>query len=93
MPHDEREDVTASVAAEAVVEPLLLRDAERGRLLAVERTEPDPPRALLSELDGGADDPDDVDALPDGFDLLGSDQAAEQRRLRSLASQGEDPVA
>ena len=68
--HDQREDVPADAAAEAVVELFVLVDGERRRLFGVERAETDlfpaPPlqgRVLGGDLDDGRGLPDLVDDL------------------------------
>ena len=72
----EPDRVPALAAAEAVVEALRGRDAERRRLLRVERTEPDEPVvARLLEREVAGDELDDVGALADGRDVLVPDPA------------------
>ncbi len=64
--HDEAEDVAAQAAAEALPALAGRRDDEGRRLLAVERAEPLEGRARLLELDGLADDVDEIDLVLDG---------------------------
>src|SRR5262249_61967405 len=61
--HQEPDRVAVRAAAEAVVELLRLAHRERGRLLAVERAQPDPVRAALLQRHPARDDGDDVDAV------------------------------
>ncbi len=72
--HDQGEDVPADAAAEAVVELLFLVDGEGGRLLGMERAEPDPfpappfeGRILGGDLDYGRGLPDLVNDLHEAF--------------------------
>lgn len=59
--HQELQCVTTRLAAEAVVELLVLADAERRRLFVMERTEPSVVVALFLEIDTRLDDLNDVD--------------------------------
>ena len=63
--HDEGEDVAAAAAAEAVPRFAGGRDDEAGRLLAMERAEALEGRAGFPQLDGLADEVDEVQLLLD----------------------------
>ena len=66
----EGDGVARRLAAEAVVEALLGVDAERRRLLGVERAEPAPATAHLAQRGVLADQRDDVGGRPDLGDLF-----------------------
>ena len=63
--HDEVEDVAAPAAAEALPGLARRRDRERRRLLAVERAQALEGGAGLAQLNGLADQVDEVDLLLD----------------------------
>ncbi len=63
--HQEREDVAALVAPEAVVALAIGIDVERGGLLVVERAEADVVAARLLQRQVATDDLDNVDAVAD----------------------------
>src|SRR4029450_2452616 len=65
LTHEEAEHVAADAAPEAMEDALARVDHERGRLLAVERTEPLVVLAGLAESDEAPDELDDIHARPD----------------------------
>src|SRR5262249_9433719 len=65
LAHEKAEDVAADSTSEAVENALLGIHHERGRLLAVERTEPLPVRTGLAEVHEASDEVHDVYTRPD----------------------------